>query len=346
MTRMKNLTYVCALIAAGILCAPRGASAQHAHSDIEIGSSTAGGGELVAEYDFDINLRTDFATEVGPIAVYSSTTPGFVAAEDEAPELYELDNGTTVDMMIVTIDEAISIQVDATTLAAPGDVATIGTHDGVPGDDGALHNHPTYQLLLDAPKGEFREGDVSFVLQDPASAYGDSTVHTLHVTNGYPPPVEEPTNDTAKCQKQVGGEVRKLINTSYGALAKCLDQIQSWKASGADIETDPVPNSVAKACSDPVAGAGARIASARAKAQDKVVDKCVGVFGETEEATIDAVSPHLGMATCRVEDLIGAAYSSALEDIAVVVFGDDEEAASEAFPCIGESQGDTVPEEE
>ena len=49
---------------------------------------------------------------------------------------------------------------------------------------------------------------------------------------------------------------------------------------------------------------------------------------------------------CRVQEMIGAGYSSALEDLAVIVFDDDEEAARSAFPCIRESQGSTVAEEE
>ena len=344
----RDRRYTCALLGtlAFIFGAPMIAGAQHGHGDMSVGSTADGGGQLFTEYDFERVLRTDFSAEVGPVALYGSTTPGIGAAEDEAPDIFELDVGTSVEMTLVDIADNLSIMIGASTLSASGDSANIGTHGGVTGDEGALHNHPTYQILLDAPKGEFGEGRFSFVFEDPNGLYGDSEIHTLHVTNGYLPPVEEPTNTTAKCQQQVGKEVGKLMSGTYKTLAACLDKIQGWKADGGDLEVDPVPASVAKVCADPAKGIVARTAASRAKALDKLADKCVGTFGADAEGATDALSPHLGMAECRVEEMIGAAYASALEDIAVVVFGDDEEAAADAFSCIGESQGDTVPHEE
>lgn len=336
---------ICALTLTA-LAIPGIALASSEHGDLSVGSTADGGGDLLSEYNFETVLRTDFQVEVGPVAVYSSTTPGIGAAEDEAPDIFELDVGTTVDMTLITIDENLAVMIGATTIDEPGETATIGTHDGVPGDDGAMHEHPTYQIQLDAPKGEFGEGDFSFVFEDPLAAYGASEIYTLHITNGYLAPVEAATNDTAKCQKQVGKEVAKLISSNYKTIAKCLDAIQSWKADGADIEVDTPPTKVAKICADPGKGIVQRLADAQAKALEKAVVKCVGTFGADIDGATDALSPHLGMAACRVEELIGAAYSSALEDIAVVVFADDEEMAEEAFPCIGESQGSTEPEEE
>lgn len=346
---MISITRHSSLVSTTILLASLVAGDARAHSehgDLSVGSTTDGGGDLISEYNFETVLRTDFAVEVGPVAVYSSTTPGIGAAEDEAPDIFELDVGTTVDVTLIDIDENLSIMIGATTLSAGGDTATLGTHDGVPGDDGALHQHPTYQILLDAPKGEFGEGEASFVFEDPNAGYGASEIYTFKISNGYLAPVEDATKDTAKCQKQVGKEVGRLLGANYKVIAKCLDAVQSWKADGADPETDPVPAKVAKLCADPTKGIAARTAANRVKALDKAVAKCVGTFGSDVEGAINALSPHLGMAACRVEELIGAAYSSALEDIAVAAFGDDEEAAAEAFPCIGESQGATLPEEE
>lgn len=322
------------------------AHASSEHGDLSVGSTADGGGDLMSEYNFETVLRTDFQIEVGPTAVYSSTTPGIGAAEDEAPDIFELDVGTTVEMTLITIDDNLAIQIDATTIDEPGESAVLGTHDGVPGDDGAMHQHPSYQVLLDAPKGAFGEGDFSFVFEDAGATYGASDIYSMHLTNGYLAPVEDATQDTAKCQKQVGKEVGKLISKNYKTIAKCLDAIQSWKADGGDPESDPAPPKVAKVCADPDKGIVPAVAANQAKALDKVVAKCVGTFGVDEDAATNALSPHLGMAACRVEELVGAAYSSALEDIAIVVFGDDEEMAEEAFPCIGESQGSTEPEEE
>ena len=128
-------------------------------------------------------------------------------------------------------------------------------------------------------------------------------------------------------------------------IAKCLDAIQSWKATGADIEVAPVPANVAKICADPTKGIVQRVADNQSKALGKVISKCVGTFGPDTETATNALSPHLDMGSCRAQEMIGATYSSALEDIAVVVFSDDEEAAEGAFPCIGETQGETTPEE-
>lgn len=323
----------------------------HGHGDIELGSTALGGGQLMGEYNFDSVLRTDFSTAVGPLAVYGSTTPGIGAAEDEAPELYELNVGTTVEFALIKIDEGLSIQIGATTLDEIGEAASLGTYDGTPGEEGTLHAHPDYQIALnsgDSTLGGFGEGDIDFVFDDPDGAYQASEIYTFHVTNGYLAPVEDVTKAAAKCQKTVSRSAGRLISSDYKALANCLDAIQTWKAGGADPEEDlaTAPNRVLKSCSDVEKGIVARTAANLAKATDKTAEKCVGTFGADLAASTAAIAPHMGMAACRVQELIGAAYSSGLEDIAVVVFADDEEAAEAAFPCIRESQGATIPEEE
>lgn len=342
----RPLTSFLALSAAAALAAPGQAFGDSEHGDLGVGSTLDGGGDLMSEYNFETVLRTDFQVEVGNTSVYSSTTPGIGAAEDEAPDIFELDVGTTVGLTLITIDDNLAIQVDATTIDEPGETAILGTHDGVPGDDGAMHQHPTYQILIEAEPGAFGEGDFSFVFEDSGSTYGESEIYSMHISNGYLAPVEEPTKDTTKCQKQVGKEVGKLIGSDYKVIAKCLDAVQSWKADGGDIESDPIPANVQKICGDPAKGIQQRVADNQAKALSKVVSKCVGTFGTDTEGSTNALSPHLGMAACRVQELIGAAYPSALEDIAYSAFAGDEEAAEEAFPCMRESQGSTEPEEE
>ena len=99
----------------------------HGHGDIEVGSTALGAGQLMGEYNFDSVLPTDFSTAVGPLAVYGSTTPGIGAAEGEAPELYELNVGTTVEFALIKIDEGLSIQIGATTLDEIGEAASLGT---------------------------------------------------------------------------------------------------------------------------------------------------------------------------------------------------------------------------
>ena len=320
----------------------------HGHGDIELGSSALNGGQLLTEYNFERVLRTDFANQIGAVSLYGSTTPGIGAAEDEAPELYELQTGTTVEFAIVDIDAGLSIQIGATTLSAAGDSATLGTYDGVPGDDGALHAHPDYQIALDTNAstiGGFGEGQIDFVFEDANGTYQASDIYTFAVTNGYLAPVETATKTSAKCQQMVSKNVGKLIASTHKALAGCLDAVQSWRASGGDPETEAPSKRVSKACADPKKGIVAQTAASLQAATSKAVDKCVGTFGSDTAATEAALSPHMGMAVCRTQELIGATYSSALEDIAVIVFADDEAAAEAAFPCIRESQGSTAPEE-
>jgi hypothetical protein len=335
---MKHATLALGL-AAALLADPVGALAQHEHSDMQIASTADGGGDLAIEYNFDAVVRTDFAGVVGPFALYSSSNPGFTALADEPLEsLYELDAGSTIDMTVVTIDPSLQLQLGASVLDSANDSAEIGTHD-VPGEDGGLHQHPTFRLLLDAPEGDFGEGTVSFkITGDPgnATSYGESEVYTLHVSNGYLPENANPAAiDGARCQKAVANEVRVFVGKQYKAMAGCLDLIQDFKAKGGDLGTPS--NSVLGKCStDSVKGLLAKIAADRAKALAKASGKCAGTF-ETV-----AISSHLGMAQCRTQELLGGAYASALEDLAVVMFGDDEAAAEAALPCLKETQGETV----
>jgi len=326
-----------------LLAVPAAARAQHAHSDMELGATADGGGALTIEYNFGAIVRTDFAGLVGPFALYSSSNPGFTAVEDEPLEgLYELDAGTAVSLSVVTIDPGVQLQLGATTMAAAGDSAVIGTHD-VAGEGGALHQHPTFRLILDAPEGEFGEGTVSFKLTgDPLNptSYADSETYSLEVSNGYLPENENPEALTgARCQKAVAKEVRTFIGKQYKWMSGCLDAVQDFKAKGGDLES-PSNTVLSKCSTDAVKGVQAKIAADRAKALSKAAAKCGGTFESV------AISTHLGMAQCRTQELIGGAYASALEDVAVVMFGDDEEAAEAAFPCLKETQRETEDHEE
>jgi hypothetical protein len=247
---------------------PPVAGAQHDHAgDMSIGATADGGGDFLVEYDFTRITRTDFSGIVGPFALYSSSNPGYLAAADEPGEgIWELDTGTTVEMAVVAIGPNLQVQIGASVLDGPGDAATIGTHDGVPGDGGALHGHPTFRLILDAPEGEFGEGTIAFQVRgDPSNptAYGDSETYTMHVSNGYlPEPAAADPGDGAACQKAVAAQVRAFLGKVYKNLARCLDAVQSFKASGGDLAA-PTGGVRNKCSGDPDKGLLAKLAGDR-----------------------------------------------------------------------------------
>ena len=159
--------------------------------------------------------------------------------------------------------------------------------------------------------------------------------------------MEESSDDGAKCQKAIGKSTGRLVGLNYKTLANCLDSIQAWKAEVGDIEEAATPAKVGRLCStDASRGLVAKTTSNFDKAISKAVKKCIGQLGVDEAATTAAIRPNLGLARCRTQEMIGAGYPSALEDLAHVLFDEDEEAAEEAFPCIRESQGSTIPEED
>ena len=106
------------------------------------------------------------------------------------------------------------------------------------------------------------------------------------------------------------------------------------------------PRSVARKCSDAKRGVVAGAAKNFGKASSQPVDSCIGTLGVDAASVSVALDSHMAEVACRVQEMIGAGYSSALEDLAHVLFAEDEEAAEEAFPCIRESQGSTIPEDD
>lgn len=332
------------------------------HTDMEIGSSASGGGDLIVEYPFS-ELPVVRVTASGFPGLFTSTDPGFTPALDE-PGLFELSLGTEVDIEVTAIDPGISLQMGMTLLENVGDVANIGTQDvlGDPESSG-LHKHPTFQLLLAAPGDTFAEGRVSFKLKEGASGigYGDSEIHTLRLSNGYLPGLEGTvTIADVNCRKAVAGEVRKLTAEVYKRLGLCLDRVTLAEELGRS------EKAARKACEVNTAfdskGVAGRIATATAKAIARIQAKCGTLTGSSEPYTLSAVTTHLGMASCRAQELAGATYENARHEIAeilgecddnVCVGGpeagnacttdadcDAEEAVEEALPCLLGSAGD------
>lgn len=315
-----------ALTAAFLVAALSPAAARaHGTAEMILGSTADSAGALALDFEFEsVVVRVPFTTVLGPVSFYSDTIPAIepLAADDLTIPLYVLDAGTQVTMEITAIDAGtVSVKIGATTLDSVGDTAVVGTTP-IP------HTHPTYQLALDLPEGEFGEGRVSFKLTASGpTTYAESAVYTLRVSNG-PLPVlayDTASEDKAstKCLAAVSKAVAKFVSSKHKLLAKCLDKVQAWQAKAA-LLTPPGNLAAAaaeKACAD-AAGTGpdsatmlGRIDAARAKAFTAIQTAC-GASGSADLSD-DDIGAHLGLAGCRVEELASATYGTgreALED--------------------------------
>lgn len=356
---MRRKDIVTAAIAAALLWP----ASVFAHSDLEIGSSASGSGNLIVEYPFS-EAGTVRVTDSGFPGLFTATDPGFAPAIAAGPDLFELNLNTEVDVEITAIDPDVSLQLGVTPLAAVGDTATIGVHDLL-GDEenSSLHNHPTFQLLLSAPGDTFAEGRVSFKVSEGSGSsvgYADSEIYTLKISNGYLPGLEGAvTVADVNCRKAVAGEVRKLESEVYKRIGLCLDKIAGAQHLGRSIVA------ARKACEvnatfNPT-GLAARVAAATQKAVGKIAIKCGPLSALSEPFTASAINTHLGMASCRAQELAGATYEEARDLIAetlsecegsVCVGGPNagaacataidcaaEEAVEDAFPCLTTAVG-------
>jgi hypothetical protein len=154
-------------LAALVLTAVAPASAQE-HEHMLIGSSAAGGGAVILQYDFTRQ------TVVGP-PTFSSIDPSFapVLVDDPGVPIFSLAEGTTVRVEIVALDAGTSLTVSGTKLDHPGARKKVG-------DAPVLHNHVTW--ALDVPAGVTGEFHISFKMI-ASGPYADSPVYTLTITN-------------------------------------------------------------------------------------------------------------------------------------------------------------------
>lgn len=308
------------------------------HSDIEIGSDADGAGNLVMKYPFT-EVPIVRVSDSGLPGLFAGGDPGFDAvAIDDPPLLFVLDPMTEVTIELVAADNGVSLLIDngvdpPVLLADPGAIARLGVHGGTPD----LHQHPNYQLLLAGPPNEFAEGNVYFKLTNTAgpTSYGNSEVRRLKLSNGYLPPLESPTRDDALCQKAVGKSVRKLVAKNYKLMANCFDKLAASEAGGSD-------RAALTACT--LATLAAEFGSNTQAAYDKIGAACGPLSGSSSPFTQVAVTTHLGMANCRVQELVSAGYNGAFERLAELLLaaaqiGTEEELA-DAFPCLHNSAGD------
>ena len=130
------------------------------HAEILFGSTEPGGGALNTMYDED-HAHLDFDTClggegddcIGGIAIYSGDDPGYERVDEDMPaeSLYTLVDGTTVSLVVVAIDDGMSLRKDGATADAPGETLLLGT---IPALD---HTHVEYVATVPGGTTDFEK---------------------------------------------------------------------------------------------------------------------------------------------------------------------------------------------
>lgn len=372
------------------------AFAQHAHQDLLIGSDLPGSGNLVLDYAFDERPVVRVSDSGAPVGLFTATDPGFDQVEEDEPaeSVFTIPAGKEISLEVLAIDEIAALKMDngvdgtffipfdgnqyrigligdgfcdaGTMLCTAGDVGAACSessdcHTLTP----AVHNHAEFQLLLLSQPETFAEAQVTFRLRNTGggATYGDSPAYTMTLSNGPLPGLEieeNPSEAAARvaCRKSVTQNVRSLNGTLYKLLSKCLDAATAAEHLGKSA------SAAVKACDPDAADAkslAGRMAAAIAKAETKIDAACGPLGSSSAPFTRAQVKTHLGMASCRTQELIGAAYSESIEHIAELFSGtcpagtcvggvndgavcsEDEECSGEddvlaALPCMKMSQ--------
>lgn len=121
-------------------------TAEDGHIDLVIGASEPGGGELLADYDFELPLEVFESATIGGFTLWSGADPGFAQAEFDDPNdgFYALADGVTVSLEVTAIQDGMQFRYRGETVSAVGESVALGT---VPD----LHGHGEWQVAL--PEG-------------------------------------------------------------------------------------------------------------------------------------------------------------------------------------------------
>jgi len=247
---------------------------------------------------------------------------------------------------------------DGSVCLGNGDCTLGGTCTGTcEPDSSELHTHGEFFLNLMTPDHHtFGEGSLTIRLNegaDTSNGYGSSQEFTLKVSNGHLPELELDPNDPAsaknadKCRKSVVKEVRGLISKQYQRMGKCLDAIfaaeelgksEALAVKSCDVESPACDGGInggnfcRKDSECPGASCAGNTKSLSANVRylieksvaklDKACDKAVaGSFAPLSESN---VRTHIGMASCRTQELVGASYSNSIDEMVEVLSGCDE----------------------
>ena len=134
---------VWALAACG---SPAPITAEDGHIDLVIGASEIDGGELVADYDFDLPLEVFETATIGGFTLWSGTDPGFAQSEFDDPNdgFFALADGVTVSIEVTALEAGMQFRFGDVTVNEVGESVVLGT---VP----ELHGHGEWQVAL--PEG-------------------------------------------------------------------------------------------------------------------------------------------------------------------------------------------------
>jgi hypothetical protein len=337
----------------------------HHVTDFIVTSSVEGGGHLIVSYDFDSVAPLSFGFALGGASVYSGTNPGFDTADGD-----EFFPGTDVPypifppgvpIYVVLTDNdggRTGMKINGVTLAHVGDQAIVGTSEATPPGD--LHRHPEWQLFLPHPEGTFGEGHISFKVRTTTPGYADSPEYTLTLSNGHLPPPEyagDAYDDASvACQATVGKAVALYVERVYGALRRCLDQVQIFRARRvAGLDDSKAVAAAERACADRNGRSAdsatmlGRLEVARVKAAAAIRKRCgFAEAGKQHRAAASSdfgdatIEQHLGLARCRVERLAAASYFRARTYLKTFRARDTQggQPLSEYLPCVVQTAGE------
>lgn len=158
------------------------------HFDILIASDQAGGGRLVADYDFTSEVELDASqciggtgeTCEGGILLRSSEAPGFSPLEeDEGDEsLYTIAEDTPIELVLTSHDPEVSFFVNGTTLDQVGESVVLG----MALED--LHVHGSWQVALPGGSEPAEDYFLAFRLRAPGSGYVESPEYVVTIHGG------------------------------------------------------------------------------------------------------------------------------------------------------------------
>ncbi len=147
-----------------------------------------------------------------------------------------------------------------------------------------------------------------------------------------------------KCLSKASKEGGKFASKTHDLLSQCLDKVQVYEAKAA-LATPPgnlaaVLAVAEKACAD-ASGTGpdagtllGKIAAARAAALTAIQKACgtagSGLFSD------DDIAQHLGLLSCRAQELVGAAYGLGKAELGTFVARASQggEPLDQYFPCL------------